>query len=200
MSKKQLQSFETKQRIVEAANAVFAKKGYQAASLEEIASASLCSKANIYYHFKSKEELFLHIAELYEQEWLEIWEKHRYGYDSIASQLYGVLDFATKQGTAHPLYKAAREFLGDAGMKNVGAVRERIAAKIERNRLFYEKLIEEGIAGGEFRPGDAKQYGIILEGMFRGIGETTRNMDPRQALELYHSALDVFLHGIAGGR
>ncbi|MDQ6420925.1 TetR/AcrR family transcriptional regulator [Paenibacillus sp. LHD-117] len=199
MSKKQLQSEETKQRIVDAANALFAKKGYHAASLEEMAAASFCSKANIYYHFKSKEELFLHLSELYEKEWFEIWEEQKKAYSTISEQLYGVLDFATNHGFAHPLYRAACEFLDDS-VRESSAVKKLIAAKIEKNRLFYEKLLEEGIDSGEFRPGNAKQYGIILEGMIRGISETTSGMDPRQALELYRTALNVLLYGIAEDR
>lgn len=205
MNKKQQQSEDTKQRIVEVACDLFAKKGYNAASVEEMAAASLCSKANIYYHFRSKEDLFLHISELYEKEWYENWERHKPGFASVTDQLFGVLEFSTKHGLSHPLYKAACEFMDDcaeasSAVKAANSVKMAIVAKIEKNRLFYERLFEEGIASGEFRPGNAKQYGIILEGMLRGIGETTNGMDPLEALEMYRAAIHVLLHGIASDR
>jgi AcrR family transcriptional regulator len=199
LNKKQQQSEDTRQRILDVACDLFAKKGYNAASLEEMAAASLCSKANIYYHFRSKEELFLHISDIYEKEWYENWEKHKSGYATVADQLFGVIEFSTKHGLAHPLYKAACEFMADNAEVS-GVVKVAIAAKIEKNRLFYERLFEEGIASGEFRPGNAKQYGIILEGMLRGIGETSSGKDPLDALELYRAAIHVLLHGIAEDR
>lgn len=199
MNKKQQQSEDTKQRIVEVACDLFAKKGYNAASVEEMAAASLCSKANIYYHFRSKEDLFLHISELYEKEWYENWEKLKSSFATVADQLFGVIEFSTKHGLSHPLYKAACEFMDDYAEAS-SSVKAAIAAKIEKNRLFYERLFEEGIASGEFRSGNAKQYGIILEGMLRGIGETTSGKDPLEALEMYRAAIHVLLHGIASGR
>lgn len=184
---------------------LFAKKGYNAASVEEMAAASKCSKANIYYHFRSKEDLFLHISELYEREWYDNWEKLKSSFDTVSDQLFGVLEFSTKQGLSHPLYKAACEFMDDYAVSSsavtaANSVKAAIAAKIEKNRLFYEQLFEEGIASGEFRAGNAKQYGVILEGMLRGIGETTTGMDPLEALEMYRAAIHVLLHGIASER
>lgn len=195
MNKKQLQSEETKHRIVEVASELFAKKGYNAASIVEMAAAAQCSKANIYYHFKSKEGLFLHIAELLETEWYRNWEVHKTSYDTVTDQLFGVIEFSTKQGLAHPLYMAACEFI-EGHAEESSMVRKLLAAKIEKNRLFYEGLMTEGIVNGEFKPGNARQYGIILEGMVRGINETAGSMDPMETLELYKAALHVLLHGI----
>lgn len=63
MNKKQQQSEETKRRIAEAAKALFMQKGYRSTSIENIVEATGSSKGNIYYHFKSKEGLFLHLIE-----------------------------------------------------------------------------------------------------------------------------------------
>jgi AcrR family transcriptional regulator len=46
-------------RILDAARAVFGARGYQAATIEEIAEQSGLSNGAIYYNFNSKEELFL---------------------------------------------------------------------------------------------------------------------------------------------
>jgi TetR/AcrR family transcriptional regulator, fatty acid metabolism regulator protein len=53
----------TRQRIVEAALEVFAKKGYHEATMDEIASVSQVSKGGLYFHFPSKQELFLALAD-----------------------------------------------------------------------------------------------------------------------------------------
>ncbi len=49
---------ETVKRLIEAANAVVAEKGFQRASLEEIAARAGLTKGAVYSNFESKEHLF----------------------------------------------------------------------------------------------------------------------------------------------
>lgn len=49
----------TRERILEGALAVFAEKGYHGANVDDIAAASGVSKGGFYFHFPSKQELFL---------------------------------------------------------------------------------------------------------------------------------------------
>src|SRR6201982_3807108 len=49
---------DVKARILNAAQRVFLKKGYQGASLDEIAEGAPASKPTIYSHFPGKEALF----------------------------------------------------------------------------------------------------------------------------------------------
>lgn len=53
----------TRERILQAAESVFAEKGYYEALVEEIARTSQTSKGAIYFHFPSKEELFAALME-----------------------------------------------------------------------------------------------------------------------------------------
>jgi AcrR family transcriptional regulator len=53
----------TRTRILEAAEDVFAEKGYYEALVEEIAQASKTSKGAIYFHFPNKEGLFSTLME-----------------------------------------------------------------------------------------------------------------------------------------
>lgn len=63
MSKK---SERTRQRIVEAANRLFYHKGYHNTSFSDVVKASGVPRGNIYYYFKSKEQI-LHAALAYRQ-------------------------------------------------------------------------------------------------------------------------------------
>lgn len=54
---------ETRKKLLDAAVMVFAKRGYHAAGVAEIASAADCSTGAIYGHFGSKESLFLAVLE-----------------------------------------------------------------------------------------------------------------------------------------
>ncbi|WP_028547186.1 TetR/AcrR family transcriptional regulator [Paenibacillus taiwanensis] len=49
--------------VLDVASHLFLTKGYQLTSMDDIVAASKVSKTNIYYHFKSKEEILLHIIE-----------------------------------------------------------------------------------------------------------------------------------------
>src|ERR1700761_8329870 len=49
---------DVKARILDAAQRVFLKRGYQSASLDEIAEVAPASKPTIYAHFERKEALF----------------------------------------------------------------------------------------------------------------------------------------------
>jgi AcrR family transcriptional regulator len=48
----------SRERLLEAAAKVFAERGYQAASVDEIAAAAGLSKGAVYWNFSSKDELF----------------------------------------------------------------------------------------------------------------------------------------------
>ncbi|WP_254759209.1 TetR/AcrR family transcriptional regulator [Ectobacillus ponti] len=56
---------ERKQNMLEAALALFAKKGYHATSIQEITQAWGISKGAFYNNFSSKEELMFHILKFY---------------------------------------------------------------------------------------------------------------------------------------
>ena len=54
---------QTKADILEAALAVFSRAGYEAARLEDIASAAEVTRGAIYHHFDSKAGLYLALIE-----------------------------------------------------------------------------------------------------------------------------------------
>jgi AcrR family transcriptional regulator len=53
----------TRQRILDAAYALFRRKGYTRVSMDEIAAATAVTKRTIYYHFESKDALLAAVLE-----------------------------------------------------------------------------------------------------------------------------------------
>ena len=53
------------QRIVEAAISVFSEKGYDAASMQDIADAAQISRGPLYYRYKTKKDIFLTAMEVH---------------------------------------------------------------------------------------------------------------------------------------
>jgi AcrR family transcriptional regulator len=71
-ARKRLTAGERREAILDAALEVFAERGYHASSIDDIAGTAGISKALIYEHFGSKNELFmsligLHAGELFER-------------------------------------------------------------------------------------------------------------------------------------
>lgn len=62
-SRQQLRTQETQNRLLNAAEEVFVRDGYEAAQLDAIAALAGRSKGAVYTHFKSKEDLFLALFE-----------------------------------------------------------------------------------------------------------------------------------------
>ena len=53
----------TKRKIFETSMQLFAQKGYDATSVEEITATVGVAKGTLYYHFSSKEEIFQFLIE-----------------------------------------------------------------------------------------------------------------------------------------
>ena len=53
----------TKRKIFETSMKLFAEKGYEATSIEEITATVGVAKGTLYYHFTSKEEIFNFLIE-----------------------------------------------------------------------------------------------------------------------------------------
>lgn len=65
----------TRLRILDAAAEIFSSKGYAATRVGEIARVAGVEKAALYWHFKSKEELFAEVIESIDTAWIEgIWK------------------------------------------------------------------------------------------------------------------------------
>ncbi|MWV42690.1 TetR family transcriptional regulator [Paenibacillus sp. HJL G12] len=195
MNQKQLQSEQTKKKIAVAARALFVQKGYKATSIEDIVGATGSSKGNIYYHFKSKEGLFLYLIEEWDHEWELNWEQSVHLYRTTTEKLYAVAEQLAADDLNHPLTKAADEFFHNE--EKTSEVESRMAEMNVKHLAFNQKLLQEGIESGEFKPGDAERLAVVLEAIFFGANHLSRSLGPDMTTMLYRDAVTVFLNGIA---
>lgn len=56
-------SMDKKNNLLQAATMIFAEKGYRSSSVDEIVEKADVAKGTFYYHFKSKEDLFLSLID-----------------------------------------------------------------------------------------------------------------------------------------
>lgn len=194
MNKKKLQSEQTKRKVADAAKALFSQKGYKATSIEEIVEATGSSKGNIYYHFKSKEGLFLYLIDEWDLEWERNWKERESLYKTTRDKLFGIAEQIILDDLNHPLTKAADEFFNNE--EKGSDIEERIDEMVKRHVEFNRELLQQGIDEGEFSHKNAEQLAVVLEGLFVGMSRMSRKTSTENALQLYRSAIDVFLNGI----
>ncbi|UIO41836.1 TetR/AcrR family transcriptional regulator [Brevibacillus brevis] len=195
MNKKKQQTEQTKKKIAGASRILFMQKGYKATSIEDIVKATGYSGGNIYYHFKSKEGLFLHLIEAWNREWEEQWLAKEQLYMTSIDKLYGMAEHFATDFMNHPLTKAADEFFDM--LEKPSDVEERINKMIQGYIDFNQQLLQKGIDNGEFEMTNVTGVAIILDSLMFGLNQHSRRMEREEALATFRLAMDVFLFGIA---
>ena len=140
--------------ILEAAQNIFAQKGFHEATVSDIAKQAEVSEATIYEYFSSKEELLFSIpAETihqYQEKNLEILEYIQGAANKLRFLIYRHLKlYASNPDYANVvmlILKGNRNFLKTEAYKIV-----------QRSARNTTQVLEEGIQNGEFKP-DLKPY------------------------------------------
>ncbi|WP_433715045.1 TetR/AcrR family transcriptional regulator [Nocardia sp. CA-084685] len=136
----------TRSLLLDAAQEVFAEKGFTAATLDDIAHAAGYTKGAIYKHFPTKEELFLAVSDRY-------WQRY---FDTFTDLLS-----AASQVGAHELDQVAqrwRQLAEDRGAESAALgyeftlyllrnpeARERVATKRAEVAEALARFIVEGL-------------------------------------------------------
>ncbi len=162
---------ERKSRIIKAALTCFARKGYHQTTMDDIVAESGLSKGGVYWHFKSKRDLFTATIthafggspDVLEASLLE-------STASATEQVYALLDFFTQMMVSGPLLETVPIIL-EAWSQNVRdpEMQELSAQVFEQYRRPLAQLIESGIAAGEFKAVDSMMLVSILIGVYDGL-------------------------------
>lgn len=88
---KQQQSTQTRQRIVDAGTELFARKGFHATSMADLASAVGLTKGAYYHHFATKEDLFHAVVQSVRSTWEQAVEVRLRHHDDALEQLSALL-------------------------------------------------------------------------------------------------------------
>ena len=194
MNKRRHEGEQTKRNIADKALTLFSKKGYAATSIQDISDAAGCSKGNLYYHFKSKEDLFLHLEEQAYAEWWEQLAKIFSEHESVTEKIYAYGDFVS--GIERPLYSAEREFINKMGTDSESG--QKFKTIVFKSFENTKKLISEGIARGELKNESLFELTFIVSCFFSGLNHYCSYLMDRDASKaLFHKATTLLLHGIS---
>ena len=183
----------TKRKIFETSMKLFAEKGYDATSIEEITATVGVAKGTLYYHFSSKEEIFNFLIE----EGIKLLQnsvdiktsKHNNYIDKIKAIVLIQIKIVAKYENIITILLS--QFWGTK----------------ERNKkcqdLIYqyigkiEKIVQEGIEKGEIKKGDTRAiaseiYGLICSTLVYQKREG-QNMN---IMQLYHEYENTVINGL----
>lgn len=180
---------ETRTRILEAAVTVFATKGYHNAKVDDIVSESRTSKGAFYFHFPSKQDIFLALSDtfsdLLEKRLTESMQGQAHGLEQMDAALTSILGlFSQYRGLAKVALVQA---------VGLGAVFE------ERRRAINDKLtrlvqtrLDQAVTDGSIPP---QQTDIAARAWVGALGEIVTHWiyTGEQSLEDSLPALRLFL-------
>lgn len=185
---------ESRQKILEAAERVFAEKGYFIAGTDEIAQAAGVAKGTLYYNFKSKGEIF----ETLVTEGLE--DLHRQVEESLNTD-FTVQEHVRRLIRIHIRYASnfpelTRIFLNELSAGLEKQVRLRVAALRERYIGGIVPLIEEGQKLGIIREGDPRFIAMVVTSVLNSLGSTGPTLSGEEEVALLEK---ILLHGLLPG-
>lgn len=179
-------------RILAESARAFSRRGYYGTSLDEIATALGVTKAALYYHVRSKEELLF----LCHQRSLDI------GMDGLRqAQARGArADEQLRIIIAHYIRGMTSELTGNAILLEEGALAAHHLRRIIARRDEYERalrqVIQSGIDSGVFVACDPKLVAFAILGAVNWIPKWYRASGPRSGKEIAEAFAGYLVRGL----
>ena len=187
----------TRMCLVQAAAKVFTRRGYDNASLDEVAEEAGFTKGAVYSNFKGKEDLFLATIDAHFEERLESIKRVMQedpGEEGIAHA--AGMDFMQKLNADPEYFALFFEFWAYA--QRNPAVKKKFLPRIQRFRSALAELFEAKTEKGLVElPIPSEQLASMLIAMAAGIA-MERELDPKAVPDdTYALILQYFFRGMA---
>jgi len=160
----QLRAVRTRQHLLAAAQRVFAERGYDGATVDDIADAAGCSKGAYYFHFASKEDVLVALVDDWTAQRSERLSEALSGGRRAAAGLAGVLDalFAPETDGWQPRLMLE---IWSQGERNAQVKRRLARAERSWRRLLsgaFERAQQAGSFPSEVTPEAAAETVLAL--------------------------------------
>ena len=159
----------TRQLILESALRCFARKGYLRTSMDDIVAESGLSKGTLYWHFKSKSDLFNNLFDLLMGDLVESFLQYQLPEDAPASErlrqlslMFGTAIAADDRITEMPINLMAEVWQVEEFTVRYQEMLDQFAGQIA-------SIIESGIEAGEFRQVDVKRVTWSILAAYDGL-------------------------------
>lgn len=186
----------TRAQILAAATAVFAEKGFNKASMNDVVRASGLSKGGVYWHFKSKDDL---LAALFTQFFTTLMADmdailQRPGRADAKLRQFAQMAGADVEALAQQ-FPSPLEFYALAARDK--ALTGVMQTYFDQYHAALTGLVQQGIADGAFRDVDAAAAARTLSGLFEGMLLVWAvSLDSFDLSAQVETAVDLILNGL----
>ena len=162
---------EVHEKIMSAAERLFAQKGYNGTSMNDIVEASCQSKGAIYNHFKSKERLFLSLLEKQTMLGLNQLKDSFASEETAVEKLRTVLDLTMANSCDCPSEVGRMQIEFMIAASRIKSLTSDLKNRYNTIHAFVRELIDEGINNGEFKSEvDSESLTSLLYATLEGLG------------------------------
>jgi len=187
----------TKQRILQAAQRLFALRGYDGTTTRDLASTAGVAEGTIFRHFENKKAILIQVAT---QGWVEI----------LTDLLTELSEMGSYKAVAQVMRRRMFRMRENSDMMRVcfmeaqfhPELRDRIQSEIiikmtDVAEAFFETAMERGI----YRRSNPKIVAKVFLGMFAVAGFSNDTImdpgaSPQQMQEMAEGIADIFLNGV----
>ncbi len=199
LSRKEREKLMRRQEIINAARQVFATRGFEHATLDEIAELAEFGKGTLYNYFENKETLFLSTFEdsfdRYQSAVIAATDAVEGCLEKLRAYVRAAVDYFNENRNFYNILIAERSKITGQLSNDI---KEAILQKGEEQTAYLAGLLSEGVAAGVLRPVDAETMANALLGLLRTFLFCAL-VECRQPVskDLTETILDLFLHGVA---
>lgn len=167
--RKRLSAAERRETIEDAATGLFAERGYQGASIDEIARRSGVTPPVVYDHFASKQDLYRCLLERHFAELRQVWREHFVGEGPPGERVARSFDAWFAYIEAHP-FAGRMLFRDTTGDPKIEAMHQEVAASSRAAimALFASDPSAEQVVGPEVEEGLEMAW-IVMRGVLQGL-------------------------------
>ena len=165
------QSSTRKQAILQAAQHLFAEKGYYATPTAEIAAEAGVAQGTLFYHFKNKEGILLYIFQETTEEFLRdaqgIMDTAANGLQALLNLIERHLDFCADH--QDQLKILLRDIPADVLQQNSTLLQTGTSQLIQRLQSTYKAALEQGVNDKSIRPMEPETVAWIIHSCIYGL-------------------------------
>ncbi|EGK90201.1 TetR/AcrR family transcriptional regulator [Microcoleus vaginatus PCC 9802] len=188
---------ETKKRILQAAQRLFARSGYDGTTTRDLAAASGVAEGTLFRHFDNKKAILIEVAT---EGWVEL----------LTDLLTELSEMGSYKAVAQVMRRRMLNIRENSDMMRVcfleaqfhPDLRDRIQLEVigkmsDVAEAFFETAMEKGV----YRKMNPKIVAQVFLGMFAvaGFSQNTimePNASPQQMQEMAEGLADIFLNGV----
>ncbi len=156
----------SRNHILDAAERVFGRKGFHAATLKEVADQAEFSVGALYAFFEGKDDLFAQVLDRQGNALLDAMGEAVVGRATCREQLHAIAETSVSYFRDRPdFYRLFQRELGGATWAMRASLNEAGHARYREVMSFEEGVFSAGIRAGELRSEDAEIQAALFSGV-----------------------------------